>query len=188
MKGTLITLLATLCLVGCVDVQRGPYTARSELTRDTHKAEMLNRKAADLILKDPQKAEKLLGDALTADLYCGPAHNNLGIIYLNSGRLYEAAGEFEWARRVMPGHAEPRTNLALTLEQAGRFDEAIEAYHSALSVSPHHVRSMEGLALLQIRHGLTDETTAELLDEIAMRGETAHWRSWARQQATLLSP
>ena len=31
-------------------------------------------------------------------------HGNLGVLYLNRGELYEAASEFEWARRLLPGH------------------------------------------------------------------------------------
>jgi len=34
----------------------------------------------------------------------------------------------------MPGHPDPRMNLALTLEQAGRTDETIQTYKTALEV------------------------------------------------------
>jgi len=49
------------------------------------------------------EAETLLRRALTADLYHGPAHNNLGVLYLTQGKLFEAAGEFEWARGELAG-------------------------------------------------------------------------------------
>ena len=135
-----------------------------------------------LIESEPEKAEALLHEALTADLYHGPAHNNLGVLYLKQGRLYEAAHEFEWARKLMPGHPDPRMNLAFTLEQAGRFDEALVTYTTALEVYPNHIPTMQALARLQLRHDLSDEHTRGYLEEIALRGQAAEWRNWARQQ------
>lgn len=61
--------------------------------------------------RDIAKAERLFRSALAADPYCGPAHNDLGVVYLKGGQLYEAAAEFDWARKLMPGHPDPRLNL-----------------------------------------------------------------------------
>ena len=69
----------------------------------------------------------------------GPARNNLGVLLLKQGRLYDAASEFEWARKLMPGHPDPRLNLGLTLEQAGRLDGTLDLYATALEVHPDHV-------------------------------------------------
>ena len=84
----------------------------------------------------------------------------------------------------MPGHPDPRMNLALTLERAGRFEEAMAIYSTALEVYPNYLPAIAGLASLQLRHILTDERTHGFLDEIAMRGETQEWRDWARMQLT----
>jgi Flp pilus assembly protein TadD len=171
-----------LLLAGCAGAHRGSYTPLSEADRDGDKAQKLNGDAVKVMEKDPAKAEKLLRDALTADLYCGPAHNNLGVLYLKRGDLYAAAGEFEWARKLMPGHPDPRMNLALTLERAGRHEEALAAYATALEVYPDHLPTMEAMALLQVRSGRTDDRTRHFLDEIALRGESERWRQWARLQ------
>ncbi|MBK9189388.1 MAG: tetratricopeptide repeat protein [Phycisphaerales bacterium] len=144
--------------------------------------------AADLIATDPPRAEALLRDALNADLYNGPAHNNLGAVFLSQGKLYEAAGEFEWARKLMPGHPDPRLNLALVLEKAGRTDEALATYATALEVFPAHIPSMQALTRLQLRAGRADDRTAEMLDEIALRGESTLWRDWARLQRARMGP
>ena len=45
--------------------------------------------------------------------------------------LYDAAAEFEWARKLMPGHPDPRLNLAITLERAGREEGATAAIHGS---------------------------------------------------------
>ena len=44
-----------------------------------------------------EKAEKLLKQALTADIGYGPAHNNLGKVYYHRQNFYLAAWEFEYA-------------------------------------------------------------------------------------------
>lgn len=163
----------------------GPYQSVSAAQRDSMRAQRLTAEAAELTGSDPQRAEDLLREALTADLYHGPAHNNLGVIHLQRGQLYEAANEFEWARKLMPGHPDPRLNLALTLERAGRIDEALAACESALQVYPGHTAATEALVRLQLRHGRADERTTDLLAEIAIRGETEHWRQWARARLAL---
>lgn len=181
--------IAGLVAPGCGTTQSsGPYAPMDESLRDTAEAQRLNHEAAPFIHSDPARAENLLREALTADLYFGPAHNNLGAVYLAQGKLYEAAGEFEWARKLMPGHPDPRLNLALVLEKAGRTDEALETYATALEVYPGHIPTIQALARLQVRSGRTDDRTAELLDEIAMHGENEAWRTWARTQRLKLSP
>lgn len=182
-RAAFCALLLALC--GCSSPRAsGPYQPATEAERNPLRAQELTLKAADLIDSDPQQAERLLREALTADLYHGPAHNNLGVIYLKRNELYSAASEFEWGRRLLPGHPDPRVNLALTLERAGRTDDAIDAYTSALEVYAEYLPAMQGLARLQLRAGKTDDRTAGLLREIALRGETEEWRQWAQREQT----
>lgn len=180
----LLAVLLTIPLAlhaGCASPS-GPYQPAAGSGRDTARAASLTTRAADSVLENPDHAERLLREALTADLYHGPAHNNLGVIFLNRGMLYEAANEFEWARKLMPGHPDPRLNLALTLERAGRVDDAIEAYHAALEVHPDHLPSIMGLTRAQVRHDRTNERTAVMLEELVMRAPTPEWQRWAERQ------
>lgn len=171
---------ALLSMSGCA-TGSSPYQPADPQRRDTTKAESLTRQAADIIESDPAESERLLRQALTADLFHGPAHNNLGVIYFNAGKLYEAAGEFEWARKLMPGHPDPRLNLGLALERGGRVDEALDAYRAALSLAPEHLPTAEAMARCQLRHARTDAGTVALLAMIELRGDAA-WRAWAADQ------
>jgi len=168
-----------LLLAGCRATAPGPYSTNPGAARNTVLAQELNARASDLISAAPDQAEALLRESLTADLFYGPAHNNLGVLHLKAGRLYEAAEEFEWARKLMPGHPDPRMNLALTLEQAGKTDDAIRAYETALEVYPGHMPTVQALARLSVVRRREDPRLAGWLDEIAMRGETEDWRAWA---------
>lgn len=175
-----VYVTAGLALAGCRISGSDPYAPSMDSARDTVRAQELNAQAADALPTDLDEAERLLRDALTADLFFGPAHNNLGVVYLKQGKLYEAAGEFEWARKLMPGHPDPRMNLALTLEQAGQTDEAITTYKTALDVWPGHIATIQALAKLQVLGRRRSSELAGWLDEISLRGESATWKTWAR--------
>ncbi|HYE63784.1 MAG TPA: tetratricopeptide repeat protein [Phycisphaerales bacterium] len=174
-------LVVAALLGGCSSSKPGsPYAGVSEAERNPTEADRLNQEAVAVIDSDPAKAEDLLRRALGADLYHAPAHNNLGTLLLQRGKLYEAAGEFEWAKKLMPGHPDPRMNLALTLEVAGRTEEAIDTYRTALEVYPEHIATMQALTRIQVRTGRSDAETKKMLAEIALRGETEEWRKWAQ--------
>ena len=165
-----------LIVVGC-QAPKGPAT--KDDVRRSAEAEQLTRNAADLIDSDAEAAEALLQEALAADLFFGPAHNNLGVLHLRRGNLYEAASEFEWARKLMPGHPDPRLNLAITLEKAGRSDDALSTYTAALEVYPDYLPAVQGLASLSIRAGKEDARLPGWLQAIALRSEDPKWREWS---------
>ncbi|MFN0007042.1 MAG: tetratricopeptide repeat protein [Planctomycetota bacterium] len=170
-------------VAGCRSAAPSPYETPSEVSRSTVEAEALSRKGADLVGEDQREAEKILREALTRDLYYGPAHNNLGVLYLKQEKLYEAANEFEWARKLMPGHPDPRVNLALTLEMAGKVEEALASYGAALEVYPEYLPAVQGIASLTLKAGKKDERLSGWLDTIAMRSESPKWREWALARA-----
>ncbi len=100
------------------------------------------------------------------------------MLLLSRGELYAAAEEFEWAKRLMPGHPDPRVNLAMTLERAGRTDDALANYDSALAAFDNYLPALMGKARLQIRSGRADADTIDALSQIALRGDE-DWRMWA---------
>lgn len=175
-------LAIALLVASCGSTPPGPYTTLGEVTRSTSEAEALNREAADWITSDPTRAEELLRDALTQDIFYGPAHNNLGVVYLGQGKLYEAANEFEWARKLLPESPDPRINLALCMERAGRTTDALQAYDSALEVAPESLAAMQGAAVLVVRSGRADPRMDDWLARIAVESQDASWRDWAKNR------
>jgi Tfp pilus assembly protein PilF len=175
--------LAAGLLVGCRSHDPvGPYSPSAAENRDESRAQKLTVDAVACADVDPAKAESLLRQALTADLFHGPAHNDLGVLFFREGKLYEAATEFEWARKLMPGHPDPRLNLALVLDRAGQTHDALAAYESALEAAPEHVPTMQAYARLAVREGRHDEKTTGMVKTIALRGETDAWRDWAARE------
>jgi Tfp pilus assembly protein PilF len=182
----LICLASLVLTLSACNRSLGPYAPQTEAARDSLKAQKLTQQAAKE--NDPEKAERLLREALTADIFHGPAHNNLGVIFLKKGLLFEAAQEFQWAQKTLPGHPDPRMNLALTMEKAGRTDEALTAYASALEVYDGHIPTLQAMTRLQLKSGRADEKTRSMLEEISLKGETESWRSWARGQLIRSTP
>ncbi|MFG0243488.1 MAG: tetratricopeptide repeat protein [Phycisphaerales bacterium JB054] len=185
-----LTILIALVLAGCRAAPRGPYAPSPESARNPLEAQRLTQEAARVLDRDPEKAERLLREALTADLFHGPAHNNLGVIFLKRGELFEAAQEFEWARKLLPGLADPRLNLAMTLERAGRIDEALGEYRAALEVYPGHIQTIQAMTRCRVRHRpgeIQDDPEVEAdLREIALRGENGRWREWAQERLAVM--
>ncbi len=174
---------------GCEE-RKGSYQEPGERTRDIAKAEAKYQEAVVALGETPadvEKAEALLREALDYDLYHGAAHNNLGVIFLNRDRLYNAAEEFEWARKLLPGHPEPRVNLAIALERGGKYGEALDAANAALEVRPGNLVAIQTIALIQIREKQTNKKTPEHLDAIIQRSSDAVWRDWARKQQEMLA-
>lgn len=166
-------------LAGCGGSSRVVHRPGTDERREVSRAAELTRRATAIAATDAAQAERLLREAVEADPFNGDARNNLGVLFMDSGRLFDAALSFEAARKLLPAHPDPRLNLGLTLERAGRIDDAIAAYEDALEVRSDHVPAMQALAMCRIRHARSDAGTDALLREIAMRGETEAWRSWA---------
>ena len=172
------------CASCAASSSRMPGPSPSGIGSNPKRAHALAMEARGLMDSDPARAEELLQSALRADPYDGPAHNDLGVLCLRQSRLYEAATEFESARKLMPGSPAPRLNLGLTFERAGLYERAFTAYDAALEASPTHIRTIEAIARLTLRTGRTSDRLSGLLEDIALRGETTDWCNWAREQLT----
>jgi tetratricopeptide (TPR) repeat protein len=186
MKVVAFAFVWIACASCAASSSRMPPPTHAGTGGDPRRAHALAEQALDVIESNPAKAEELLHSALKADPYDGPAHNDLGVLCLRQSRLYEAATEFEVARKLMPGSPDPRLNLGLTFEKAGLYERAFTAYDAALEASPTHIRSIEAIARLTLRTGRTSDRLPGMLEDVALRGETSNWRSWAKEQMSRL--
>lgn len=182
-----VVLTAVALLASCGGTTaRGPYQSNGEHERDPNKAAGIYREAVALLDTDPTEAEALLRQALGYDLYHGAAHNNLGVLLLNQGKLYDAAEEFEWARKLLPGNPEPRVNLAMVLTKAGKHQDAVNVAKTALEVQPGNLQAAQTIAYIQVRNGVTDDTTKGHLERIVFQATEAAWAEWAKVQLVKL--
>ncbi len=179
-------LLAVLpVFVGCHtwhQSQKSDYRTVVEApNRDEAGAVKLNQQAAKALEKGHvAKAEQHLQEALIADVSYGPAHNNLGKIYLSQEKHYLAAWEFEFARRTMPEVPEPLNNLGLVYEAVGRMEEALVYYESAYTLRPTSGEFIGNLARVRLRMDEQDPLVPQLLEELIFYDTRPEWVRWAR--------
>jgi len=164
-------------------------TVGKDPRRDSDTARAENVKAVDAIEKgDYTAAETHLKSALTADIMFGPAHNNLGKVYYHQNKLYLAAWEFEYAAKVMPFQAEPKSNMGLVFEAAGKLDQAVTQYTEALKLEPENPELIGNDVRARIRRGDNDAEVHRLLEKVVMLDTRPEWVDWARKHLAITPP
>jgi predicted O-linked N-acetylglucosamine transferase (SPINDLY family) len=76
------------------------------------------------------------------------AHNNLGIVLAEEGRLAEAVASFQEAVRLKPNYADAHNNLGNALRQQGRLDEAADHFHQAIRLRPDYAEAHCNLGIV----------------------------------------
>ncbi|MHB9080400.1 MAG: tetratricopeptide repeat protein [Pirellulaceae bacterium] len=188
-----VLMLASLPLVACSRLvhrsAKSYTTVVADSNRDGDKARAECERAAKFFDKgNLEKAEAALQDALIADVSYAPAHNNLGHIYFEQGRLYLAAWEFEYARRLLPESAEVANNLGLVYEAADQLPRAIEYYRMALSLDAGNPEYGGNLARALLRTNQDPAEVAALLQDLVFNDARPEWVEWATDQMNLRSP
>jgi len=184
-----LSLTAAIAIAGCA---RPPASASSETgyrtittqpLRDTDAAQKYNQTGVEYLTAGKlDQAEAEFSKALTADVEYGPAHNNLGKIYYRKRDWYKAAWEFEYARKLLPKHAEPCNNLGLVLEEAGQLDQAVEQYREAVRLDPVDIEYRANLVRALIRRGDKTPEVRGLLQQVLAQDRRPEWQLWANQQ------
>lgn len=80
--------------------------------------------------------ERLWLDVLAKNPNAWPAHNNLGAIRAEQGRLDAAIKHFEAGVRLKPDNYKAHINLGRALAEQGKFDQAEQHFRTALRISP----------------------------------------------------
>jgi tetratricopeptide (TPR) repeat protein len=189
MRLVLVATMTSLAFVlsGCSLLEDGHGTGYATLLIDSAdkeaKATAETCRAAEQFQKGHfERAEKLLKDALAADVNYAPAHNNLGNLYFARGEFYLAAWEFEYANRLMPERPEPLNNLGLVYEQIGRLDKAIEYFTAAYMVNPQNPESIANLARARLKQDSRDPEIPNFLSELLLHDTRPDRIEWAQEQ------
>ncbi len=180
-------VVMAILLAGCAT--GAPHESVVGPQKDTDLARKLTAQAvSDIDQNKWSEAQATLVKALDADVTFGPAHNNLGTVYLHVGNLYQAAWEFQYAAKLMPYQPEPRSNLGLTLEAAGKLDDAIDNYDQALKIEPDNPQFVGNAARARLRRGDKDAKIRELLSKLVCVDTRPQWVQWAREKLVLMGP
>jgi tetratricopeptide (TPR) repeat protein len=90
------------------------------------------------------------------------AHNGLGYVLLEQGRLDEAVAEFGRALELQPAFAEAHLNLGNARLRQGREDDALVSFKNAAAARPDFAIAYSNLGVLLLRLGRIDEAVIAL--------------------------
>jgi len=86
-------------------------------------------------------AETLWRVTLARNPDCWMAHDNLGTLLADQGKLAEAMQHFERALQLSPDDAETYNDLGFALARQGKLDEATQNYERALQLKPDYAKA-----------------------------------------------
>lgn len=135
--------------------------AKSKDPQNMARAALLHKQGGQL-----NKAEQKYREAIVRDPGCYEAHNNLGNLLHESGRIVEATRHFALAFQINPKDAKVAFNLAVGLSAQNHFKHAIPVYLEAIKLDPGYADAQSGLAftLTQLaEYGAAEHHFAEAL-------------------------
>src|SRR4051794_38362298 len=90
------------------------------------------------------------------------AHNNVGLILTNAGRLQEAIEELRATLAIKPNYTYGLNNLGKALLEANQLPEATETLESAVRLDPEFFQARNNLGIALVRAGRPQEAIEQL--------------------------
>jgi tetratricopeptide (TPR) repeat protein len=101
------------------------------------------------------------------------AHNNLGLVLAQEGRLAEAAARFRNVVRLKPDFADGHSNLGNALQELGSLEEAAQHLQEALRLRPGFAVAHNNLGVVLLRKGNVEEAVAHFQAAIRLQPQFA---------------
>jgi len=128
------------------------------------------RAAQELLqAQDYDGAERACRKALAINPANATAHNRLGFVCQQDGRLQDAARHYCQAIEADPTHATAHANLAGLLVKMGRPADAVAHYRAALEAKPGDARSHMNLGAVLLAGGRLEEAAQHLAEAVRLR-------------------
>ena len=97
--------------------------------------------------------EALWTDTIEKNPRSWMAHNNLGVVLADQGKLEAAMVHYSKVLRIKPDHYKAHNNLGNALASQGKFDQAISHYTEALRIKPDYAEARNSLANVLVAQG-----------------------------------
>jgi len=103
-----------------------------------------------------EAAEQLYKIILNKDSNFISAHNNLGLIFKNTGQIEKAKICFEKVIEINSEIAEPHNNLGLIFQMLGENEKAINCYKKSIKIDPNYSSAYYNIGYLFHKIGNTE--------------------------------
>jgi tetratricopeptide (TPR) repeat protein len=117
--------------------------------------------------------ETLWRDTLAKNPVAWMAHNNLGNVLTDRGKLPEAIQHLEQSIQLKPDNAEAYFNLGNALARQGKLSEAIQYYEQAIQIKPNYAAAYDILGNALAGQGRVSEAIQHYLRAIELKPEDA---------------
>ena len=101
------------------------------------------------------------------------AHNNLGNVLRDQGRVVEAIEHYQKALDLQPDYAMAHNNLGNALLDQGKVVEAVAHFRKALDIQPAYAEAHNNLGNALFRQGHQDEAIAQYREALEIAPENA---------------
>jgi len=108
------------------------------------------------------EAERLYGQAISAQPWFAQAHYNLGNLYMKLGKAEEALEVHQRAARLAPDLAEAQFAIGFALHELGRLQASAEAYRAAIAIHPDFADAYLNLARVEFERKLSDQAISAI--------------------------
>ena len=105
------------------------------------------------------------------------AHNNLGAVLADEGKIEEALSHYSKALQLNASHPEIHNNLGNVLAKMGKFHEAEAHYLKALQIEPEYAKAHNNLGNLLAAEGRLDEAINHYSESLRLRPDYAEAHS-----------
>ncbi|MGP8052597.1 MAG: tetratricopeptide repeat protein [Limisphaerales bacterium] len=101
------------------------------------------------------------------------AHNNLGNVLVQKGRVDEAIAHYQTAIQIKPDYEKAYGNLGNALFQKGEVDEAMVQYQKALQIEPNDADAHNNLGNALLQKGQVDKAIAQCQKALQIKPDLA---------------
>lgn len=181
--------VGALCMQAILRYQTGRTSAAVEavLRAVAQRADSLTLCTLGIIARGchqlPQ-AESAYRDALRLAPDSVEIHNELALLYSDTGRTDEAESAFLRALQIRPDYAEAHNNLGVLFKKTGRRDEAQASYRRALEIKPNYAEAHNNIGVILKEDGRLDEAAQAYRQALALKPDYADAR-WNLAMALL---
>jgi protein O-mannosyl-transferase len=104
---------------------------------------------------------------------CWMAYNNIGVAFMQKGKVDEAIAHYQKALEIKPDYADAYSNLGSVFLQKGKVDEAIARYQKALEIKPDYADAYSNLGNAFLQKGKIGEAIAHYQKALEIKPEKA---------------
>jgi protein O-mannosyl-transferase len=118
-------------------------------------------------------AETLYRVTLEKNPDCWMAHDNLGVILVEQGRLDEAIDHYREAVRLRPQNPQSHYDLGIAFRKEGQTNDAILEYKRALQLRPDYQKAHNNLGNVLLQTGRVDEAASHFRSALELQPDYA---------------